>query len=470
MKKDKTILIILDGLDYSYIVKNIDHFPLFKELYSKEQLQALNSVVPADSVPSWITIYTGMNPAEHGILLTIDYLNEKQKVPGQASVIKGKAFWDQIGNKGKKVFVFNPFIASPAWDVNGVMVCRSSLEKKNEITTNRPDLVDITSLDLGGNLKNNPTMRELPKFLEDTWKMTDSQFDNFHKYFKLENFDLGFLGVTTPDRLQHITWKYTDPEDRCFPKNNPFQNVILEGYQYFEKQIQKMINLYGKDYNIIVISDHGHGRRCQKVFYINQWLISNGFIKDKSKKKRSIEFVKNAILTFLARIHKVQVGSNFFKKFKFVHKVKNADHVFKSKETIYAPNFDGVNPFGGIAIKRECFKSDAAYEEKRQEIIDKLMQVRDYGKPIMMWVKRREDIYTGNDIKNYPEIVYRMDNDYGVDRGLFGKKIFGISPFHEIISGGHRFEGVIMSTDADIIRGVDSVEKMYVTMCDLYEE
>ena len=72
---------------------------------------------------------------------------------------------------------------------------------------------------------------------------------------------MGFLGVTTPDRLQHITWKYTDPEDRCFPKNNPFQNVILEGYQYFEKQIQKMVDLYGEEYNIIVISDHGHGRK-----------------------------------------------------------------------------------------------------------------------------------------------------------------------------------------------------------------
>lgn len=468
MKKDKTILMILDGLDYSYIVQNINKFTLFKQWFDEKRLHALNSVVPADSVPSWITIYTGLNPAEHGILLTIDYLNEKQKVPGQAAVIKGKSFWDKIGDRGKRVFVFNPFIASPAWDVNGLMVCRSSLEEKNEITTNRPDLVDVKTLDLGGNLRNNPTMKELPHFLEETWKMTDSQFDNFHKYFGVEKFDLGFLGVTTPDRLQHITWKYTDPEDRCFPRNNPFQNVILEGYQYFEKQIQKMVDLYGEEYNIIVISDHGHGRRCQKVFYINQWLISNGFISDKSKKKRAIEFAKNFILSFLARIHRVQLGSNFFKKFKFAHKVKNADFVFKSKGAIYAPNFDGVNPFGGIAVKREAFSSDEAYEAKRQEIIDKLLKVNDHGKNIMMWVKRREEIYTGKDIKNYPEIVYRMDNDYGVDRGLFGKKLFGISPFHEIISGGHRFEGVIMSTDAEIIENVESVEQMHETMCGLF--
>ena len=106
----------------------IKHLP-----FDEKRLHALNSVVPADSVPSWITIYTGLNPAEHGILLTIDYLNEKQNVPGKAAVIKGKSFWDKIGDRGKRVFVFNPFMASPAWDVNGLMVCRSSLEEKNEI-------------------------------------------------------------------------------------------------------------------------------------------------------------------------------------------------------------------------------------------------------------------------------------------------------------------------------------------------
>lgn len=469
MIKNKTILVVLDGLDYNYIINNIDYFPFFKKWYMNKQLHVLNSVVPADSIPSWITIYTGMNPAEHGILLTIDYLNEKQKISGQAAVIKGKAFWDKIGNIGKRVFIFNPFIASPAWNVNGVMVCRSSLEGKNEITTNRPDLIDVNTLDLGGNLKSNPTMKELPKFLEETWEMTDMQFNKFHTYFKLEDFDLGFLGITTPDRLQHITWKYTDPEDRCYVKNNSFQNVILEGYQYFEKQIQKMVNLYGKEYNLIVISDHGHGRRCQKVFYINQWLIANGFINDKSRKKRLVEYTKNATLTFLAKIHKVQVGSNFFKKFNFVHKVKNAEYVFKNNGIIYVPNFDGVNPFGGIIVKREGFENESAYEIKRQEIIDKLMMVKDHGKPVMMWVKRREDIYIGKDIKNYPEIVYRMDNDYGVNRGLFGKRVFGISPFHEIISGGHRLEGVIMSTDASIIRDVDSVERIHETMCSLFE-
>lgn len=55
---------------------------------------------------------------------------------------------------------------------------------------------------------------------------------------------------------------------------------------------------YGSEYNIIVISDHGHGKRCEKTFYINQWLISQGIIKDKSKKKERSSTPKTLCLDF----------------------------------------------------------------------------------------------------------------------------------------------------------------------------
>ena len=81
-EKKKTLLILLDGLDYSYIKQNIGSFDLFSKLYAQDHLCPLESVVPADSIPSWTTIYTGKNPAEHGILESIDYLDFKNKVKG----------------------------------------------------------------------------------------------------------------------------------------------------------------------------------------------------------------------------------------------------------------------------------------------------------------------------------------------------------------------------------------------------
>ena len=114
--KKKTIMVILDGLDYEYIEKNLKQFPFYKKLYENKKLCPLESVVPADSIPSWTTIYTGLNPAEHGVLESIDYLDFKNKIKGDYSVIQGHSFWDVLSKEGKKVFIFNPFMAYPAGD------------------------------------------------------------------------------------------------------------------------------------------------------------------------------------------------------------------------------------------------------------------------------------------------------------------------------------------------------------------
>ena len=118
----------------------------------------------------------------------------------------------------------------------------------------------------------------------------------------------------------------------------------------------------------------------------------------------------------------------------------------------------------GINIDKNKFSSLHDYEILRQTIIDDMMKIEDNGKKIMMWVKRREDIYEGDNLQNYPEIVYHMDNDYGVDRGYYGKRLFGISAFHEVVSGGHRFKGVIMGNRYDIktVKSVKNIKK-YVT-------
>lgn len=466
--KNKTLFIILDGLDYIYIEKNIEKLKTFKGMKAKKRFRALPSVIPADSIPSWITIYTGLNPAQHGVIESIDYLNFKAQVQGDYSIIKGLSVWDHLGERGKKCFVFNPFMAYPAWDINGLMVSGPVFEG-GEISTNRPDVVDVSNLPHIGGMVDQPTDKQMPEFFKDTMKLSQDQFNAFHQYFSTGEYDFGFLGITTPDRIQHFLWRYTDTEDRTYPGKNQLQNSILEMYQLMDRNTGEMINRYGDDYNIVVISDHGHGRRCQKTFYVNEWLIQSGFIKDKRRKKRCIEYAKNKTLRILASVKQVERGTRFLKKFKFAHKVKNADYVFKSNDAaVFAPKFDGCNPYGGISVKREKFASDTAYEAMRLKIIDGLMKVQDHGKNIVQWAKRREDIYEGAKVENYPEIIYHMNVDYGVDRGLYGKHLFGINAMHEVLSGGHMPNGVIMSNEPipENIQSVHEISNYIISLFD----
>lgn len=464
--KDKVLLVILDGFDYQFIIDHAKELPFFAKLTSEHKLKILESVVPADSIPSWTTIYTGLNPAEHGVIESIDYLNDRDNPTGDASVIKGNAFWDKWSADGKKVLIYNPFIAYPAWEVNGAMICGPVFEG-GEISTNSKD-VDVSKLPPLGGLVDHPNKHTMVDFFNSNMKLTQEQFDSFDCIFSEGNYDCAMLGILTSDRMQHFLWKYCDETDRCYVKKSPLKSSLEQMYQLMEKNVKSIFEKYGDEYNIVVISDHGHGRRCQKTFYINQWLINNGFIPDRSFKNKCTEFAKNGMLTFLAHIHCVQGGSQFFKRFKFAQRVKSADYVFntKKKKKVYAPSFDGTNPFGGIELCKELFASEEEYEATRDDIINKLCLVEDHGKRIMLWVKKREEIYQGDNVRNYPDIIYRMKNDYGVDRSLFGGRLFGISAFHEVISGGHRYEGVIMS-NSDEIANIKSVLDIHGLMVKL---
>lgn len=454
--KTKTIMVILDGLDFEFIQKHHQELPFFAHLQRNGMLAPLDSVVPADSIPSWTTIYTGLNPAQHGVLESIDYLDFKNKVKGDYSVIQGHTFWDVLSKEGKRVFVFNPFLAYPAWDVNGLMICGPVFEG-GDVSSSRPELVDFAAMPSIGGMVEHPTHKRMPGFFRETMELSQQQFDTFHRYFKEDSYDFAFLGITTPDRIQHFLWRYTDSGDRTYPGETSLKNAILEMYQLMQDNVQRIMEEYGEEYNVVVISDHGHGRRCEKTFYINQWLIQNGFISQKSRKKRTVEYAKNLTFRVLADLKIVESGTKFFKQFKFAHKVKNADYVFSGeKQRIYAPKFDGCNPFGGIAVSRSACDSDEEYEKLRSRIIEGLLQVKDHEEPIMLWVKRREEIYEGGKVANYPEIVYRMKPEYGVDRGLFGRRLFGINAMHEVLSGGHQFTGVIMGNRKDI-SNVESV-------------
>lgn len=456
---NKNILIICDGMDYDYTKKHLEDLPFIKKMMENGTFRPLQSVVPADSVPSWSTIYTGLNPCEHGVLESIDYLNYKNNLQSDYSWIKGKVFWDKLSDKGEKVLVVNPFMAYPSWSVNGLMISGPVFEGGDLSISDISKIKNYKLPDMGG-ITDYPYHKQMSGFFSKTYQTTNDQFDLFMNLLGSENYNFGFLGILTLDRMQHFLWRYTDSTDRTYVRNTNLHDSILESYKLIDKKLNEIFEKFGKEYNLLVISDHGHGKRCENTFYINRWLIENGFIPNKTFKKRCIEYLKNSVLNFLTCIHCVEKGTRFFKKFKFLHKVKDSEYGEKNHKTkkIYAPKFDGVNPFGGIKVNRSEFASDQEYNDTIYELISKLKTVKNNQESIMEWVKRREDIYRGDKEDVYPEIIYKMKDNYGVDRGLYGKRLFGKSYFHEILSGGHRWNGVCISNmDVEI----DSVTQVY---------
>lgn len=77
------------------------------------------------------------------------------------------------------------------------------------------------------------------------------------------------------------------------------------------------------------------------------------------------------------------------------------------------------------------------------ELIEDLKLLKYKDKPVFLWVKNRESVYTGKYLKQFPDILFSMDHRLGVAWNLH-TDLFTINPTHKKISGGHKEYGVLI--------------------------
>lgn len=445
MKKGRLILLGIDGMDFEYTSRNLDKLPTIKNLSREGIVKPFKSVFPPDSIPAWITAYTGKDPSEHGILESVNYLakgDDLLKV--DISSIKGRTFWDYLGTNNKKVCVINPLLAYPVWPVNGLLV-NGPVYISGEIQVSDQKLVNgiVLPESLGG-LTDFPTRKNLKEFCDKIFADTEEQMEFGLRLLQNNKPDLFFQVFLTMDRIQHFLWRYCDPADPTYPGKNLFEDIIEKFYIYIDGVIGEFINALEPHDKLIVISDHGHGMRCTHCFNINEYFRRKGLLfssaTSRFSKKMLIEKLKNAVLAFMNKYNLedyIQVVAKFVPNAK---KIKKGQHITDNPKNIaYASDFTGTNPFGGIVINKDLVDD---YESFRANLIEDLKKLKYNDVPVFTWVKCREHVYSGPFLQRFPDILFGMNTSLGVAWNLH-TDLFTVNPTHKKISGGHKENGVI---------------------------
>ena len=99
--------------------------------------------------------------------------------------------------------------------------------------------------------------------------------------FELERHREGLLFCLfdTPDRIQHMFWRFREPEhpaNRVAPSNG-FERVIEDHYRECDAIVGRAMQAMDDDTLFIVLSDHGFGS-FQRGLNLNTWLHQNGFL------------------------------------------------------------------------------------------------------------------------------------------------------------------------------------------------
>ena len=432
-------IIGIDGLETDILNQYINELPNFKKIRDKGTLNKINSVYPADSVPAWLTIYTGLDPAVHGIIRGKDYIESVEDFEKRNNFkLEGSTFWDKLTVENKKCLILNPFLAYPSWPINGVMVSGPAfIEGK---ISKHPENVLCDESAYGG-YKAIAKLSELQADMAGALKDTKNLWHDYNRLLTEDNYNLSFVLFTTLDRIQHYTWRFYDTNDPLFEKHEILSGIIFNALKIFDYQIGELMDKMTPADNLIIISDHGFGQRPYKLVNFNELLRQNGLLKLKGgNEKVNIKLkqrIRNTTIKILSKLRILDIASVMLRKAKYFDKYKKSDFLIdKIASKCYVDeHFSGKKPYCGFNFGDNVKKGS---QEEKIEILNKIKNIIQTtpGLPNPKWIKFNYEVYQGKYSDRFPDICMEIPKEYGVEFELFGQLITK-SVTHFKISGGH---------------------------------
>ncbi len=415
----RVLVIGIDSLDSILLDRFEACLPNFKKLRGETPgIKSMEGVFPPDSPTSWASIYTGLNPAKHGILEFIDPLDRIATTTLKEtdnSELRGKTFWDIASSRGKKVCVIIPLLGYPAWPVNGTMIGRSVLKQDFEVFPDikyekypLPKLIAPRGFPGKGS--------RIQRYIEISRKNVMDEAEFALEVLEEEDWDLFFMYFGTLDAIQGFLWMYHDEHDPAYPGDNPYKNAIRDFYILYDEVVGKFLDSVDINTIVIVVSDHGMGMRPVKLLSINEVLKRQGYLTLRTNGSVlsskalvnlavcTIEKLKGQTLQFIYKHELGNVAQWLLRVFPSMRRIYTRPLTIDWQQTVaYLSDLSGIKAYsyGGIKIEKEHIKS-TGIEELTEQIIEELSQIKepDTGKNLVKWICRREDLYTGGYIEN----------------------------------------------------------------------
>lgn len=441
----RVIVIGLDGAGFELIQPWLDKgkLPNLKSLINRGCFANLESCLPPTTSPSWKCYSTGKNPGKLGIFWweNVD-LQNKRVIFGIPRVNESKEIWDFVGENGGKVGIINMPLTYPPKKVNGFLVSGQFGGEEN--FTYPEELKHKLRRDFNYKLtpgllpfiqkKSEDVVREILEVINSRFAVARDM---------LNKHDLDFLHVTIfyINTLQHNFW------------NNKFTE---EGWKLIDSNIGLLLEGLEDRYNIFIISDHG-SNKIDQVFYINNWLAKEGYLKlSSSIKVSSLLYALRINKHSLGRIaHKLHIQGltrlipNRIKGF-LASEAGTIDHSQKTYKVIWDKTKAIASGQGPVYVNLHGKQKETV----REELLKKLGNLRNpkTGKKIARRVYRREEIYSGKYLPEAPDLIIDQDKGTHIRGGIgVGKKDVFEEPYGW--KAENKREGIVIASGPDIRKG-----------------
>ncbi len=258
-----------------------DRLPNLRKLMERGTYGELQSTIPPITVPAWMSMMTSKDPGRlgfYGFRNRADYSYDRMRIANSKAVVEDTV-WDILSRAGKRVVLVGVPQTYPIKPTNGYIITsfltpstESQYTYPLELKAEVEGLVGSYMLDVGsfhGEDEGN--------VLHQIYEMTEKRFKVVEHLLLEKDWDFFMLVETGLDRIHHGFWKFFDREHPKYQPGTPYENAIMEYYQYLDRQIGKVLDVLDEDTAVLVVSDHG-AKCMQGGICINEWLRREGYL------------------------------------------------------------------------------------------------------------------------------------------------------------------------------------------------
>ncbi|MBN2103306.1 alkaline phosphatase family protein [bacterium] len=394
-KRKKVFIIGLDCMAPDLVFdKYASYLPNLSYLKENGLWGDLESSIPAITVPAWSCMTTSKDPGElgfYGFRNRKDYSYENMAI-AMGNAVQEKRIWHYLGEAGLDSIVLGVPQTYPVRPIKGNLVS-GFLTPNQNCDFAYPPLLKKEVLKLipgySFDVKDFRT-NEKDRLIEQIYKMTDQHFQLIDYMLDNKPWDFFMSVEIGVDRMHHAFWHCQDPEHPKYEKFNPYENSILEYYQYIDQKIGHWLSGLDQNTIILVVSDHG-AQRMDGGLCVNEWLWKNGYLAfKKDPKPGQIKKIEEFEIDW-SRTRAWGSGGYYGRIFM---------------------NVKGREP-GGIILQTE-------YEKERIQLKETLEAIPDpYGKPMNTKIFFPDQIY--RETKNIPpDMIVYFGNLYWRSVGSLG--------------------------------------------------
>jgi predicted AlkP superfamily phosphohydrolase/phosphomutase len=207
--------------------------------------------------------------------------------------------------------------------------------------------------------------------------------------FELDRFSEGlfFMLFDTPDRVQHMMWRFRDAQHPGFVRDlaPELATRIEEHYQRCDALLAAVLDKADENTLLIVLSDHGFGS-FRRAFDTNTWLWQNGLLALKDGRTPEVDLGEGFTAVDWSRTHAYAVGLG----------------------GIYL-NFKGREGAGILEEGAEADRVRRAIQTGLAEFPDTQTQ-----SPAIRSVSRREELYSGPFMTQAPDLLVNFHSGFRV--------------------------------------------------------